>query len=71
MRKGWVTWICLALRKEESEVILLMFINILSVGVRRTWPTSFQQSVRTGQGETAINWSIGSSAPICEGAPSS
>ena len=31
-----------------------------------TWPTSFQRSVGTGQGETAINLSIGSSAPVCE-----
>ena len=38
-----------------------MFINILNVGVKGTWPTSFQQSVGTGQGEMAINCSIGSS----------
>lgn len=47
-----------------------MFINILCVGVKETWPTSFQQSVETGQGEMAINWSIGISAPICEGTSS-
>ena len=35
-------------------------------GVEETWPTSFQRSVGTGQGEMAINWSIGSSAPACE-----
>jgi len=27
-----------------------MFINILSVGVKGTWPTSSQRSVGTGQG---------------------
>jgi len=47
-----------------------MFINVLSVGVKGTWPASFQQSVGTGPGETAINWNIGSSAPICEGTSS-
>ena len=52
LRKGWVTWVCSASRKEDWEGILLMFINIISVGVKRTWPTSFQQSVGTGQGET-------------------
>jgi len=65
--EGWMTWVCSELRKEDPEVILLVFINILSVGVKGTWPTSFQQSAGTGQGETAINWSIGSFAPICEG----
>jgi len=45
----------------------LMFINILSVWVNRTWPTPFQWSVGTGQGEMVINLSIGSSEPICEG----
>jgi len=44
-----------------------MFINILSVGVEGTWPSSFQWSVGTEQGEAAINWSIGSSTPICKG----
>ena len=29
MRKGWVTWVCSALRKEDWERILLIFINIL------------------------------------------
>ena len=47
-----------------------MLINILSVGVKGTWPTFFQQSVETGQGEIAINWSAESSAPICEGTSS-
>ena len=47
-----------------------MFINILSVGIKETRPTSFQQSVWTGQGEMAINWSMGSSAPICKGTSS-
>ena len=54
-----MTWVCSALRKEDSEVILLMFINILSMGVKGMWPTSFQWSVGTGQGEAAISWSIG------------
>ena len=31
-----------------------MFISILNVGVKRTWPASFQQSVGTGQGESAM-----------------
>jgi len=44
-----------------------MLISILNVGVKRTWPTSFQQSAGTEQGEIAINVSIGSSTPICEG----
>ena len=44
-----------------------MFINILTVGDKGRWPTSFQWSVETGQGETAINCSIQSSAPICAG----
>jgi len=44
-----------------------MLINILSVGVKGTWPTSFQLSVGTGKGEMAVNLSIGISAPICEG----
>jgi len=57
----------LALRKEDWEGIWLMFINILSVGDKGTWPTFFQWSVGTGQGEMAINWSVGSSAPVCEG----
>ena len=70
MRKDWVTWVCSALRKEDSEVTLLMVINILSVRVKETWPTSFQWSVGIGQGEKAIKWSIGSSAPICEGTSS-
>jgi len=47
-----------------------MFINILSVGVKGTWPTSFQWSVGRGQGEMAINVSVGGSAPICEGTSS-
>ena len=59
-----MTWVCSALRK----VILLMFI--LSVGVKGTQPTSFQQSVGTGKGERAINWSIEISAPICIGTSS-
>ena len=62
MRKGWANWVCLALRKEDWEVIL--FLSILTVGVKKTWPASFQPSVGTVQGEMAINWSIGSSAPI-------
>ena len=36
-------------------------------GVKGTWPTSFQQSGGTEQGEMAINLSIGSSTPICDG----
>jgi len=64
------TWVCSALRKQVSGVILLMFINILSVGVIETWPTSFQQSVGTGQGETAKNLSIASSTPVCKGSSS-
>ena len=40
-----------------------MFIKILSAGVKRTRPTSCQRSVGTEEGETAINWSTGSSAP--------
>jgi len=47
-----------------------MFINILSVGVKEIWPTSFQHSVGKGQGETAVNWSIESATPICKGASS-
>jgi len=50
--------VCSALRKEDSEVILLVFINILNVGVKETRPTYFQWSVGTGQGERAINLSI-------------
>ena len=42
------------MRKEDSEVILIMFINILRVVVKETWLTSFQQSVGTGQGESAV-----------------
>jgi len=44
-----------------------MFVSILNVGVKETWPTSLQRSVGTGQGKTAINLSIGSSTPIREG----
>ena len=47
-----------------------MFVNILNVGVKETRPTSFQQSVRTIHGETAINWSTRSSAPLCKGTSS-
>ncbi len=36
----------------------------------RSSPTSFQRSVGTGQGEMAINRSIGSFAPICKGTSS-
>ena len=32
--KSWVTWVCSALRKEDSKVILLMIVNILSVESR-------------------------------------
>ena len=50
MRKGYADWVYSALRKEDSEVILiiLMIVNILSVGVKETWSSSFQQSVWTG-----------------------
>ena len=30
--KEWVTWVCSALRKEDSALVLFMFINILRVG---------------------------------------
>ena len=62
--------VCSTLRKEDSEVILLIFINILSVGVKQTLSTSSQRSVGTGQGEMAINWSMECSASICEGTSS-
>jgi len=63
-----MNWVCSALRKEDSEGIL-MFINI-SVGVKGTWLTSFQWSVGTEKGEMAIKQNIGSSALICEGTSS-
>ena len=59
-------WNPLSVKELIHLVILLIFINIWSVGDKGTWQTSFQWSVRTGQGETAINLSIGSSAPVCE-----
>ena len=34
---------------------LINVCKCLSVGVKGTWPTSFQQSVGTGQGEMATN----------------
>ena len=56
-----MTWICSALRKENSDGILLIFINILSVGDKGTRPTSFQWSVGTEEGEMTKNFSIESS----------
>jgi len=37
------------------------------VVVKETWPTSLQWADATGHGEMAMNWNIGSSAPVCEG----
>jgi len=42
----------------------------VEAGDKGTWPSSFQRSVGTGQGEMAINRSIGSFAPICKGTSS-
>mgnify|MGYP001853288496 CR=1 FL=1 len=50
--------------------LIIWLISIINVGVKGTWPTSFRWSGGTGQGETAINWSIESSTPIYKGTSS-
>jgi len=56
-------------RKITNKVYKLKFIMIYNEktkGDKGTLPTSFKWSVETGQEEVAINWSIGSLAPICK-----
>ena len=50
------------LEKRRPRGDLINVWNIWSVGVKGTWPISFQWSVGTRQGEMAINWSIGTSS---------
>ena len=42
-----------SLEKRRQRGVLIN-VNMLRVGFKETWPTSFQWSVEPGQGETAI-----------------
>ena len=54
-------------KKRLRGDLINVYISILTLGVKETRPTSSQRSVGTGQGETTINCSIGSSTPTCKG----
>lgn len=43
-----------------------IFLKVFPLEDKGIWPTSFQCSVRTGQGKMVINWSIRISTPICK-----
>jgi len=62
---GWAYWQFYCTKHPALQMLLAV-----EAGDKGTWPTSFQWSVGTGQGEMAINLSIGISSPICEGTSS-